>query len=334
MKRIIVSILAVIMVMSFAGCELPAIEDDTIGESTQNTEATTPTDPIPTDRNPGTNDPTGETESTGETEEPAPTVDENHEHSYVKSIVAPTCTEQGYTKYTCVCGDSYKEDYTDPVEHNYQTSVVEPTCTAQGYTLTKCSYCGDASKTDFKEATGHNYQDTVVPATCTEKGYTSHKCSKCNDSYKDAYTNALGHDMVNQGTPQYEDNKDGFYVTYNGKCSRCGKSENGTREYHAWTELDTELIAQYICDYAIQKYGCTRDTSLTLETGGYFPGEYAAGHTEWEVAANSFGLVDVTFERIMYLDNMSFDEIHGWYRCNAVVRFNPSGCFDVDFIYG
>lgn len=334
MKRIIVSILAVIMVMSFAGCELPAIEDDTIGESTQNTEATTPTDPIPTDRNPGTNDPTGETESTGETEEPAPTVDENHEHSYVKSIVAPTCTEQGYTKYTCVCGDSYKEDYTDPVEHNYQTSVVEPTCTAQGYTLTKCSYCGDASKTDFKEATGHNYQDTVVPATCTEKGYTSHKCSKCNDSYKDTYTNALGHNMVPQDGGEYVYRKDGVYSSSGTKCSACGKTESGETLVRLWSDFDTELIAQYICDYAIQKYGCTRDTSLTLETGGYFPGGYAKGYNEWEVAVNSYGWVDDTFERIMYLDNMSFDEIYGKARCNASVVFNTSGCFTIKFIYG
>lgn len=34
-------------------------------------------------------------------EEPA------HTHSYTEQTVAPTCTEQGYTKYTCTCGDTY-----------------------------------------------------------------------------------------------------------------------------------------------------------------------------------------------------------------------------------
>lgn len=37
-----------------------------------------------------------------------------HSHSYTSEITTPTCTEQGYTTYTCACGDSYVSDYTDP----------------------------------------------------------------------------------------------------------------------------------------------------------------------------------------------------------------------------
>lgn len=33
------------------------------------------------------------------------------DHSYVAVITEPTCTEQGYTTYTCKCGDSYISDY-------------------------------------------------------------------------------------------------------------------------------------------------------------------------------------------------------------------------------
>ena len=36
-----------------------------------------------------------------------------HSHAYVSEITAPTCTEQGYTTYTCQCGDSYVDDYVD-----------------------------------------------------------------------------------------------------------------------------------------------------------------------------------------------------------------------------
>lgn len=33
----------------------------------------------------------------------------SHKHSYRSVVTAPTCTAEGYTTYTCSCGDSYKE---------------------------------------------------------------------------------------------------------------------------------------------------------------------------------------------------------------------------------
>ncbi|MBQ7406515.1 MAG: hypothetical protein IJW11_01990 [Clostridia bacterium] len=40
-----------------------------------------------------------------------------HEHAYVPTVVAPTCTEAGYTEHKCECGDSYKDTYTDALGH-------------------------------------------------------------------------------------------------------------------------------------------------------------------------------------------------------------------------
>ena len=41
-------------------------------------------------------------------------------HCYDAVVTAPTCTEEGYTTYTCCkCGDSYKDDYTDTLDHTY-----------------------------------------------------------------------------------------------------------------------------------------------------------------------------------------------------------------------
>lgn len=39
------------------------------------------------------------------------------EHSYDAVITAPTCTDKGYTTYTCECGDSYVSDYKDIIPH-------------------------------------------------------------------------------------------------------------------------------------------------------------------------------------------------------------------------
>ncbi|MBQ9428397.1 MAG: hypothetical protein IJU41_02500 [Clostridia bacterium] len=36
----------------------------------------------------------------------------SHKHSYTKTVVPPTATEEGYTLNTCACGYSYKSDFT------------------------------------------------------------------------------------------------------------------------------------------------------------------------------------------------------------------------------
>ena len=51
------------------------------------------------------------------------TVTDSHVHSYTAETVAPTCTEQGYTVYTCECGDSYIDDYTDPQGHSFSKGI-------------------------------------------------------------------------------------------------------------------------------------------------------------------------------------------------------------------
>lgn len=46
-----------------------------------------------------------------------------HEHSYQTSIVAPTCTEKGYTLHVCACGDSYRDSYVDALGHNFVNGI-------------------------------------------------------------------------------------------------------------------------------------------------------------------------------------------------------------------
>lgn len=53
-----------------------------------------------------------------------------HTHSYTAAVTAPTCTAQGYTTYTCSCGDSYVDNYTDRLGHDYVNGI--------------CSRCGEA----------------------------------------------------------------------------------------------------------------------------------------------------------------------------------------------
>ena len=75
---------------------------------------------------------------------------DTHTHSYIETITNPTCTEKGYTTYTCECGDSYVDDYVDAVGHNYGqwkyngNAVYNSSSDYKNGTQTRvCSVCGE-----------------------------------------------------------------------------------------------------------------------------------------------------------------------------------------------
>ncbi len=79
------------------------------------------------------------------------------ENSFV--VHEPTCTEKGYTEYTCsLCGDVYKVDFVDVltscVADTSLDVVVPPTFKNDGYTEHTCKFCGEKFKTDIIPATG------------------------------------------------------------------------------------------------------------------------------------------------------------------------------------
>ena len=108
-------------------------------------------------------------------------------HAYEAVVTAPTCTEGGYTTYTCSrCGDSYVADETEALGHTEEViPAVAPTCTETGLTEgKKCSVCGEVTVAqEVVPATGHT--EEVIPAvaaTCTETGLTEgKKCAVCGE---------------------------------------------------------------------------------------------------------------------------------------------------------
>ena len=63
-------------------------------------------------------------------------------HTYTQEVTKPTCTEKGYTSYTCsVCGDSYIADYTDALGHEYVDGV-----------CSRCDAAQEAAFTDVPES--------------------------------------------------------------------------------------------------------------------------------------------------------------------------------------
>ena len=143
-------------------------------------------------------------------------------HSYEASVVAPTCEKDGYTNHVCsVCGDSYRDNYVDAAGHQYTDTVTAPTCTASGYTTHTCSVCGHSYVDSIVPATGHTYTESVTAPTCTNAGYTTHLCSVCGHSYVDSIVPATGHDYVWQITRVPTCTAEGVKTF---TCSHCGDS--------------------------------------------------------------------------------------------------------------
>ena len=81
--------------------------------------------------------------------------------------------------------------------HNFGSGVVvAPTCTEQGYTTHTCDRCGYSYTSNLVSAAGHSYTAVVTAPTCSEAGYTTYTCATCGDSYVDNYVDATGHDYV------------------------------------------------------------------------------------------------------------------------------------------
>ncbi|MBR3976127.1 MAG: hypothetical protein IKJ88_09750, partial [Clostridia bacterium] len=129
------------------------------------------------------------------------TVDIGCFHNFETQVIAPTCTEDGYTAYTCsICGDVYTDNTVDAVGHTQAIDeAVPPTCTVTGLTEGKhCSVCGEviAAQTEVA-ALGHNEVPHAAQSpTCTEIGWGAYvTCSRCNyTTYEEI--EATGHSWI------------------------------------------------------------------------------------------------------------------------------------------
>lgn len=117
-------------------------------------------------------------------------------HNYNITIVLPTCTGRGYTKYECtVCGDTYEDNQQVALDHVSGGWIIddEASCTVAGSKHEICARCGETIAKETIEASGHDNVTVIVAPTCTEKGYTKNICKVCGYREITAETNPESH---------------------------------------------------------------------------------------------------------------------------------------------
>ena len=165
----------------------------------------------------------------------------DHIAQFADTVVAPTCTKQGYTHHACtVKGCTYApvdDTYVAATDHTWvKTQTFPASCTEQGTVFYKCSACG-ATRTEKIAALGHDLSrcDLVPDATCTKPGRVVGTCARCGVQI-DEVIPAKGHDY------SYADVRTDPTCTesghYKGTCPRCGKDYNDTIPAlgHDWGE--------------------------------------------------------------------------------------------------
>ena len=175
----------------------------------------------------------------------------DHIAQFADTVIAPTCTEQGYTHHVCtVKGCTYDpvdDTFVSATDHTWvKTQTNPPTCTAQGTAFYKCSACG-ATRTEKIAALGHDLSrcDLVPDATCTQPGRAVGTCARCGVKI-DEVIPAKGHDYSYKSASSTEPTctESG---RYKGTCPVCGKDYNDTIPAlgHDWGEWVTTIEPTY-----------------------------------------------------------------------------------------
>lgn len=187
----------------------------------------------------------------------------DHIAAFTDTVVAPTCTEQGYTHHVCtVKGCTYApvdDTFVEAAGHKWAlTTTLPPTCTEKGTAFYKCSVCG-ATRTEKIAALGHDLSrcDLKPAATCTQPGRAVGTCARCGVQI-DEVIPAKGHDYSYAETSVAPTCTEPGH--YKGTCPTCGKDYDDVVPAlgHDWGEWVTS-IEPTVSTVGYRYHVCNRD---------------------------------------------------------------------------
>ena len=202
-------------------------------------------------------------------DKPTEEIPAGHTHDYVETVTkAATCTEAGEKTFKCECGDSYTSTV-PALGHDFTgdgTNVVAPTCTEAGYTEHACKRegCGFTEKVDVVKATGHNYEVTTVPATCTEDGYIDRECTNCGDKLEREVILHKGHEYEEVAGTRVDAtcHSEGSYKE---KCKHCDDEKTVTLDKTAH-DMAYVVDQNATCTDEGHKHGACQNDGCDYET--------------------------------------------------------------------
>lgn len=187
----------------------------------------------------------------------------DHIAQFADTVVAPTCTEQGYTHHVCtVKGCTYApvdDTYVAATDHTWvKTQTLPPACTEKGTAFYKCSACG-ATRTEKIAPLGHDLSrcDLKPAATCTQPGRAVGTCARCGVQI-DEVIPAKGHDYSYAETSVAPTCTEPGH--YKGTCPTCGKDYDDVVPAlgHDWGEWVTS-IEPTVSTVGYRYHVCNRD---------------------------------------------------------------------------
>ena len=187
----------------------------------------------------------------------------DHIAAFTDTVVAPTCTEQGYTHHVCtVKGCTYApvdDTYVAATDHTWvKTQTNPPACTEQGTAFYTCSACG-ATRTEKIAPLGHDLSrcDLRPAATCTQPGRAVGTCARCGVQI-DEVIPAKGHDYSYAETSVAPTCTEPGH--YKGTCPTCGKDYDDVVPAlgHDWGEWVT-TIEPTVSTVGYRYHVCNRD---------------------------------------------------------------------------
>lgn len=173
-------------------------------------------------------------------------------HDYKSAVTVPTCTEGGFTTWTCSrCGGSYVDSETQAKGHRFESYTPDgnATCVADGTKTAECANGCGAKYTvaDEGSALGHEWGEWQVTRdpTCTAKGERRRTCENDATHIETEDVDALGHSFpkvytVDKAATCTEEGSESIH------CTACDEQKPGSaraigKTPHAYGEWDVTM---------------------------------------------------------------------------------------------
>ena len=240
------------------------------------------------------------------------------EHLYNEIVTAPTCTEQGYTTYTCDCDDSYVDDYVDALGHTESDWIVdgEATTTIEGSKHTECTVCGETIKTEVIEKLLPTTSEGLKFALNKDgQSYYVKEIGNCTDTdiiipdtYKGLPVTSIGHQAFS-----YSGNSITSVIIPNSVTSIAHYA------FEYCTALTSITIPNSVTSIGTGSFaGCTSLTTVILGNSMTSIGEYAfedcTSLTSVTIPASMTSIANDAFSRCTSLISITVDPYNDYYQ--------------------